>query len=396
MAKGKTTIRKISDWLHLWLGIVVGIFVIIISLTGAIYVFERDIRDVTETYRFVEQQQKPYLPPSVLKAAAEKYACVKVSGIQYGVPGEAVAVTYTKKPQGFTYLYMNPYTGAVIKEKILNKDFFRIILAGHFYLWLPPAIGKPIVNTAVFIFIFLLISGLIMWWPKRWNKANRQKSFRINLKASFKRVNYDLHNVLGFYVLLVAFIIAVTGLVYGYEWYRKTYHYTITGGKSLVASKRPVSDTISVRDTTGMPVIDRVFASAYRDYQPITGMLQFSVPQRNADAIAVTYNPERKTYYKREFRYFDRYNAKEITKAQAEKSLGEKIYAANYDIHVGAILGWPGKILAFAAAMICASLPVTGFMIWRGRRKKAKKKVLEDKQLIVEEYLEKKRSLRAI
>jgi uncharacterized iron-regulated membrane protein len=49
---------------------------------------------------------------------------------------------------------------------------------------------------------------------------------------------------------------------------------------------------------------------------------------------------------------------------------GESISAMNYDIHVGAVLGIPGKILAFLASLIAASLPVTGFYIWWGRRNK--------------------------
>lgn len=372
MAKGKTLFRKINDWLHLWLGIVVGFFIVIISITGCIYVFERDIRDYTEKYRFVDIQNQPYLLPSQLRAIAEKKSGVPAASVQYGVPGEAAAVTYTKKPQGFTYLYLNPYTGEVLKEKILERDFFRQVLRGHFYLWLPPAIGKPVVNIIVLIFVFLLMSGIIMWWPKRWNKANRKKSFTINRKASFKRVNYDLHNVLGFYVLLVAFVIAVTGMVYGFEWFKKGYFYVVSGGKNFVPNQRPLSDTtLLITDSLKTPE-DKVWAKVISDYTPIKGMLQISLPQKNADAIMVTYNPERKTYYKRQFRYFDRYTATEITTTVKDKNFGEQIYAANYDIHVGAIAGMPGKILAFSASLICASLPVTGFLIWWGRKRRKK------------------------
>jgi uncharacterized iron-regulated membrane protein len=44
----------------------------------------------------------------------------------------------------------------------------------------------------------------------------------------------------------------------------------------------------------------------------------------------------------------------------------------NYDIHTGAIIGLPGKILAFFASLIVASLPITGFYIWWGRKQKQK------------------------
>lgn len=60
-------------------------------------------------------------------------------------------------------------------------------------------IGQPIVAYAILKFVIMLITGLILWWPKRWNKTNIKKSITIKRKASFKRVNYDLHNVFGFY-----------------------------------------------------------------------------------------------------------------------------------------------------------------------------------------------------
>jgi uncharacterized iron-regulated membrane protein len=54
----------------------------------------------------------------------------------------------------------------------------------------------------------------------------------------------------------------------------------------------------------------------------------------------------------------------------------DKLLRMNYDIHVGAILGLPGKILMFFASLICASLPITGFYIWWGRRNKKKRKAI--------------------
>lgn len=60
-------------------------------------------------------------------------------------------------------------------------------------------IGQPIVAYAILKFVIMLITGLILWWPKRWNKTNIKKSITIKRKASFKRVTYDLHNVFGFY-----------------------------------------------------------------------------------------------------------------------------------------------------------------------------------------------------
>jgi uncharacterized iron-regulated membrane protein len=60
---------------------------------------------------------------------------------------------------------------------------------------------------------------------------------------------------------------------------------------------------------------------------------------------------------------------------------GERINAMNYDLHVGSIAGLPGKILAFCASLIAASLPVTGFLIWLGRKKKAQKEKKKGKKM---------------
>lgn len=64
--------------------------------------------------------------------------------------------------------------------------------------------------------------------------------------------------------------------------------------------------------------------------------------------------------------YFDARNGRYLGKdAFKDHHLGEKIIRLNYDIHTGAVLGLPGKIIAFLISLICASLPVTGFIIWK-------------------------------
>ncbi len=76
-------------------------------------------------------------------------------------------------------IYMNPYTGEILKVKELEKDFFRIILMeATFNYGYPVPIGQQVICWATGIFVILLISGLIMWWPKNLRKANVDKSFR--------------------------------------------------------------------------------------------------------------------------------------------------------------------------------------------------------------------------
>src|SRR5690606_37371312 len=68
---------------------------------------------------------------------------------------------------------------------------------------------------------------------------------------------------------------------------------------------------------------------------------------------------------------FDKYSGKILSnKPHQELTTAEKYAYANYDIHTGSYFGFIGKIIWFIAALICTSLPVTGFLIWLGKQKK--------------------------
>ena len=58
--------------IHLWLGLSSGLVVFIVAVTGCIYAFQTEIQNMVQDYRFVETQQTAVLPPSTLKAIAEK------------------------------------------------------------------------------------------------------------------------------------------------------------------------------------------------------------------------------------------------------------------------------------------------------------------------------------
>jgi uncharacterized iron-regulated membrane protein len=243
-------------------------------------------------------------------------------------------------------------------------------------LWLPPKIGKPIVASSVLIFVVLLITGLVMWWPKNLKKANSDKSFRIKWGAKLKRLNYDLHNVLGFYVMLIGLVLALTGLVWGFEWFNKSLYWASSGGHSYPGKDKSVSDTTRKVSIVPMAQMDRLWLQLRPASQNAEGTVQIQLPMKAEDVYAVNENPQTGTYYRREFSRFDQYTLGRLpvkgvfAKKFSAASGADQLNRMNYDIHVGAILGWPGKIMAFFASLICGSLPITGFMVWLGKRRK--------------------------
>ncbi|HEY6143982.1 MAG TPA: PepSY-associated TM helix domain-containing protein [Flavobacterium sp.] len=370
----KNNFKKAIGKIHLWLGLSSGIIVFIIAITGCLYAFQEEIQNYTEEYRFVEKQDKPFLLPSQLIPIARKELPNKsLHAIEYNGPEEAAeAIFFHYEPTYYYTVYLNPYTGEVLKNVNMDEGFFRFILDGHYYLWLPHDIGQVVVASATLIFLILLLSGLYLWYPRNKN-ANKQR-FKFNWKKStkWKRKNYDLHNITGFYVLLIALIFAITGLVWGFQWFGYSYYKAIGGEKSLVYQD-PVSQkkTIEIENP-----IDKVWLLMQKEY-PQAEAIEVHPPENDSTAIAANANPDKETYWKMEYRYFDQYTLEEkevkhIFGKYQNADTSDKLMRMNYDIHTGAVFGLAGKIFAFLISLLIASLPVTGFYIWWGRKKKKK------------------------
>ncbi len=215
----------------------------------------------------------------------------------------------------------------------------------------------------------ILISGLILWWPKNFKKIALKQSFKIKWNARFKRLNYDLHNVLGFYAMLITILLALTGVVWTYQWIANSIY-------RLAAGKLPSTDEIYTSKPqaklSNISPLDQIFINAKR-ILIVQDRITLSLTDTTKGVIYVNGYPNDNAYYGSDDLQFDQYNAKLLTsKFNSRKNNGERLLAMNYDIHVGSIFGLSGKIIAFMASLIAASLPITGFIFWLGRRKKKK------------------------
>ncbi|MHA6249935.1 PepSY-associated TM helix domain-containing protein [Pontibacter sp. CAU 1760] len=385
--KSKSAFRRFNDWLHLWLGLGSGLVVFIVSITGCFYAFQQEIKDALEPWRFVEVQDKAFVPPSQLLDTAQVYmAGATPTGLTYSNKEGAAAVGYESTEngaRGFTAVFLNPYTGAFLyKQQVLEDgpfDFFQFIIDGHRALWLPYAIGRPIVGVATLIFVLLLVTGLVMWWPKKWNRSNRDKSFKVKWNGSFKRVNYDLHNVVGFYSLSLALVLAVTGLVWSFSWFSDGLYFVTSGGKTMPGHSHPHSDIsqagLLANDTVS--VLDKAWYKTLAQEPGAQGFYMTPMLEDKDDAIEVIAYQDHGSWYDKNEYYYDQYTL-EPFRVQgdrfSEASFADQLVSLNYDVHVGAVWGFPGKLLAFFLSLICASLPITGFLVWWNKKKMAKKK----------------------
>jgi uncharacterized iron-regulated membrane protein len=380
--------KKIILKIHLWLGMGSGIIIFILGITGCIYVFDEELRPVVyhNSYYADETKNEKKNVSELLKIVQDSIGKDKpINAIRIRNEKDATVTFFTSKekenPNAIWYwdtleynytIYINPFTGKIQKIENTTTEFFNVILFLHWSLLLTNKIGQPIVGIAVIIFIISLITGLILWWPKNKSAAKQRFWFRWKNTTQWKRKNYDLHNILGYYVLLFALVIAFTGLVWSFKWFDNSVKWIANGGQTIEKKKENLTSDFSQKNDENL--IDKISNSVEYSY-PKAETYMISIPEDSLQTQFVYI--ENGGNFDRINLQFDQYTGKLLnTKTYADKNNGEKIRSLNYAIHSGGILGLHGKILAFFASLICASLPVTGFYIWWGRNNKKKKAVL--------------------
>ena len=363
----KNTLKKWAGRIHLWLGLLTGIIVFIVAITGCIYVFHDEIKDTIYDYRFVEQQQSGYLPPSEIKEIVQsKYPGTTDDFVLYAGQDRPVAVygVYEETPY---YYYLNPYTGEWLYSQDFTKDFFEIVKALHMYLLLPEEIGRQVVGISTLIFILMMITGVILWWPKK--LKNLRKSLKIKWNARWRRVNYDLHNISGFYLHILAIVVAITGLYFSYDWVKDGLYFVGNLGEdvesdhhieNIVQKPRILEEPIDiafVKTQEKAPGHEMYFVWTEGDHHPVvTGAYTESLD------------------YDHQSNYYFHPQTAELLQEQPyeSKSTGLKLQEMSYGIHTGQYFGITGKIIAFILSIFVASLPVTGFIVWWGRKNRVK------------------------
>lgn len=394
--KKPSVFKKWTGKLHLWFGLSIGLIIFIISVTGALYVFKDEVENFTrkDVIYHSEQniEQKQVLPIRVLEKAVDAQVKEKFKIHWVNVPIDKKMAYqffwYEHNTEAWNYFdefpiykvaYVNPYDGKVLRVYDEKNGFFNIVKMIHWSFLLKQDWGKYVVGIPVIIFVIMLISGIILWWPK--NKAARKQRFSFKWKniKSWKRKNYDLHNVLGFYASIFALIFSITGLFYAFLVVQMMMYFIFSGGNTVYPDFSHITTKAPIEARTES-TLDKVISTVQAKYPNSYGFsIDLGHPHMDDHEhpnFSVFVKHLSYSYHKNSSLIFDE-NSGELlhTYNHEDKNFGEKTVAANYDIHVGSILGLPTKIIAFIVSLICASLPVTGFLIWWGRKKKTKKAV---------------------
>ena len=391
--------RKIFRNIHLWLSVPFGILITLICFSGAALVFEKEVMELChrELY-FVKKVEAAPLPMEQLmtKVAATLPDSVSVTGVNISSDPERAYQVTLSKPRRAS-MYVDQYTGE-ITGKYERAPFFNFMFRMH--RWLLDSMkqdggifwGKMIVGTSTLMFVFVLISDVVVWWPR--TRKALKNSLKIVANKGWRRFWYDLHVAGGMYALVFLLAMALTGLTWSFQWYRTGFYKTfgVEVQPSMGHGNAAANSTAKGGKREGKPE-GREGRGAHR-YSPYTNWQQVyeQLAEANPDYKQISVSDGSASVAVPRFgnqRGTDRYKFNprngEITETTLYKDLDNsgKIRGWIYSVHVGSWGGMLTRILTFVAALIGASLPLTGYYLWI--RKKIKRRPASPKFLSVED-----------
>jgi uncharacterized iron-regulated membrane protein len=381
--KNESLFKYVMGISHLWLGLLSSLIIFVVCLTGTLYVFRNQILDLYNSDKvYVKVEGDRISLDELTKQFTDKNLEINTLVIPAN-PKKSLVITYTDQTTKISKThYFNPYTGAELGAADRGLDsFFAVVLDIHKNILLSNT-GKQIVGVATLIFCFMLFSGFVLWLPKKWK--NLKDGLRIKWKAKFYRVNYDLHNTLGFYALLMLFFIAITGLYVTYPWMKSTIIVSLGGEPVLTAGageKANEAASNAFADLLQKMVNKQEDIQTTQDVKPIsldsitmltnrhlnykaTTLIQlpddqnpwYSIQKINTQNWLGAQLPDHIT--------FDKKGELKTLELFADKPLHKQFVEISKPLHTGEIMGLPSAILYFIVALIGCMLPITGFIIW--------------------------------
>lgn len=370
-------IKAVLHQVHSIAGLVLALVLALIALTGTIMSFEDEIVDhLNAGIMRVAPRTAPALMPDELVARLKAAQDVgKVSAVTLASdPSAAVHVRFARDEQGARpgSLYVDPYDANVLGSP-RGEEFFATVRRLHRWLLIPgdaKGWGRQITGVAALGLIVMLVSGLVLRWPRR--ASSVKMWLKPNLGLSGRGLHRSLHAVIGTWVLPIYLVMTLTGLWYSFDWYKDGVVWLLSRPHVAAAKMQPKAPRAAARPEPAQAVgFDRAWSTFQREEGGRFARALLTLPAGPGTAIRIRSWGKDSTLdtTRDEFRV-DAVTGQVLSADRyADKTPGEKIIANLLDIHRGAVLGWPGKLAFMIAAALMPLFAVTGILLYLSRRR---------------------------
>ena len=362
--------RKILFWFHLIIGVIAGVLIFVMSVTGVLLTFERQIDD------WADRRNARVTPPPGAARIPVSELVAKSGGTPAGVvlrsdPSEPVELVMGRDRT----VYLNPYTGAVTgaPSKAVHA-FFESTRAWHRWF----ATGKtaqlrtePLWDAANVLFFFTVLSGPFLWWPKKMTWRHLRPIVWFRGRLSGKARDFNWHNTIGLWTTIPLAIIVLTGIILSYKWANDlVYH--MTGNEPL-----KFGPVVPMPKNEAPPLWQGLDGWVARAEARMPGWRTITIRNSPARTFGVTVEsgtggqPQ-----KRAILTIDRVTGAEVKwEPFSSYNLGLKLRILARVFHTGEVGAMPVQALAGLVSLAAAMLVYTGFALslrrfaaWRRRK----------------------------
>lgn len=350
-------LRKVLLWSHTWIGLAIGLPLVLVSITGAILIFRPSFERPLDPKRFVVTPGETRVPLNELVARAQSaHPASELESLRmFGDPTAAVWVYFANKD----YVHMNPYTGEVLGTRARYGDGFGWIEGLHKYLGFDGNTGETVNGTLALVFSGIVLTGLALWWPA--TRRALRAGLTLNPKLRGRPFQLNLHKTVGVYAALVVLLSAVTGLPVALDWVKAALYPLTFSTKS----EPPKADTGTKPPAfAGFDVMARRLAALVPDARET----YIPLPKKGvvpAYAIAAD-GPHPMA---RSYAWLNPADGAVLRFTPYESNVtGFRLYYWMMAIHTGMVGGWPLRIVLLLGTLSVPFLLYTGLASYLGRK----------------------------
>ncbi len=372
-------LHKIIFWSHLLAGLVAGLVIFIMSFTGVILMYERQITE------YIERDARRVTPPPDGKRLSYDELIAKVRNaipearpaaiIVKSDPAASVAVNLSRE----NTVFVNPYTGQLLGGLSATYSFLRNVVDWHRWLGAEGEgrdTARAITGACNLAFFWLAVTGFYLWWPPSWHWRALKHSFLFNPRLRGKARDWNWHNVIGFWSSTVLVVLTLTAAVMSYPWANDLL-YTLTGSEPPRRAEGPAGaggqgtsgrgQRGEARAAAPMASFDVLLARA-QEQAPGWVMIMLRLPPRGDGPVTASIQgPDAFHPFQRSQLTLNRATGDVVKwEPYANNSTGRKLRTWVRALHTGEAFGFPGQTVAGLASLGGCFLVWTGVaMAWR-------------------------------
>jgi uncharacterized iron-regulated membrane protein len=264
---------------------------------------------------------------------------------------------------------LDPNTGQLLGEFPATRTWLSYIEQLHVSLFVPRNGRVPNGIGAAFL-LLMAFTGLVNWWPgiRNWSRA-----LKVDFRRSWRRINFDLHSAVGFWMFAMIAAWAVSGIYFA--WPRQVFD--LVNRVSPIVNAKPPTVTVTPQSGLGEIDLDGLVehASAIDPGTEFRGIV-FPFNRRAPIEILMRRGHGAGRVYE-DTLYFNPYTGAHLITWQygVNKSLGDWFIWLQAPMHFGIYWGLGVKIIWAVLGMAIPTLAVTGLLMYWNRtlRKKWKR-----------------------